>query len=133
MNVISTCTFACVAACIYKYKHSKKGAIIGLVLGTVCCTLSMTLWNYIITPIYYQMPRSAVVGMLLPGIVPFNIIKCTLNAACAMLIYKPLVNALRNTQFVPQSSTSEGLTKDVGIVSAFIIVSIAVLILVMKG
>ena len=52
MNVISTCTFACVAACIYKYKHSKKGAIIGLVLGTVCCTLSMTLWNYIITPIY---------------------------------------------------------------------------------
>ena len=76
----------------------KKGAIAGLVLGTVCCTLSMTLWNYIITPIYYQMPRSAVVGMLLPGIVPFNIIKCTLNAACAMLIYKPLVNALRNTQ-----------------------------------
>ncbi len=57
------------------------------------------------------MPRSAVVGMLLPGIVPFNIIKCTLNAACAMLIYKPLVNALRNTQFVPQSRTSEGLTK----------------------
>lgn len=133
MNVISTCTFACVAACIYKYKHSKKGAIIGLVLGTVCCTLSMTLWNYIITPIYYQMPRSAVVGMLLPGIVPFNIIKCTLNAACAMLIYKPLVNALRSTQFVPQSNTSGGLTKDVGIVSAFIIVSIAVLILVMKG
>ena len=133
MNVISTCTFACVAACIYKYKHSKKGAIIGLVLGTVCCTLSMTLWNYIVTPIYYQMPRSAVVGMLLPGIVPFNFIKCTLNAACAMLIYKPLVNALRNTQFVTQPNTSEGLTKDVGIVSAFIIVSIAVLILVMKG
>ena len=78
MNVISTCTFACVAACIYKYKHSKKGAIIGLVLGTVCCTLSMTLWNYIVTPIYYQMPRSAVVGMLLPGIVPFNFIKCSL-------------------------------------------------------
>ena len=127
MNVISTCTFACVAACIYKYKHSKKGAIAGLVLGTVCCTLSMTLWNYIITPIYYQMPRSAVVGMLLPGIVPFNIIKC------AMLIYKPLVNALRNTQFVPQSNTNETLTKDVGIVSAFIIVSIVVLILVMKG
>ena len=124
MNVISTCTFACVAACIYKYKHSKKGAIAGL---------SMTLWNYIITPIYYQMPRSAVVGMLLPGIVPFNIIKCTLNAACAMLIYKPLVNALRNTQFVPQSNTNETLTKDVGIVSAFIIVSIVVLILVMKG
>ena len=53
--------------------------------------------------------------------------------ACAMLIYKPLVNALRNTQFVPQSNTNETLTKDVGIVSAFIIVSIVVLILVMKG
>ena len=79
------------------------------------------------------MVHTRIVGMLLPGIVPFNIIKCTLNAACAMLIYKPLVNALRNTQFVPQSNTNETLTKDVGIVSAFIIVSIVVLILVMKG
>ena len=133
--IMSLLIFEMLLICIsyYKYKHSKKGAIAGLVLGTVCCTLSMTLWNYIITPIYYQMPRSAVVGMLLPGIVPFNIIKCTLNAACAMLIYKPLVNALRNTQFVPQSNTNETLTKDVGIVSAFIIVSIVVLILVMKG
>lgn len=130
MNVISTCTFAYGLPAstninILKRSHCR------FILGTVCCTLSMTLWNYIITPIYYQMPRSAVVGMLLPGIVPFNIIKCTLNAACAMLIYKPLVNALRNTHLFTEHN--ETLQKDVGIVSAFIIVSIVVLILVMKG
>ena len=73
MNVIASCTFACTAAFIYKKVHTKNGAVLGLIAGTICCTLSMVLWNYIITPIYFGMPREAVVGMLLPGIVPFNL------------------------------------------------------------
>lgn len=133
MNVISTCTFACIAATIYKYQHTKKGAILGLTCGVIGSTVSMTLWNYIITPIYYQMPRSAVVSMLLPGIIPFNILKCTLNAALAMVIYKPLVKALRNSQFIPQSNSNETLTKDVSILSGFIIITIIIVILIMKG
>ena len=133
MNVISTCTFACIATTIYKYKHTKKGAILGLTCGVLGCTVSMTLWNYIITPIYYQMPRSAVVSMLLPGIIPFNILKCTLNAALAMVIYKPLVKALRNSQFIPQSNSNETLTKDVSILSGFLIITIIIVILIMKG
>lgn len=133
MNVISTCTFACVAATIYKYKHSKKGAVQGLVCGVLCATLSMTLWNYIITPIYYQMPRSAVVGMLLPGIIPFNLLKGTLNAAFAMIVYKPLVKALRHSQFVEPSTSNETLTKDVSILSGFVILSVLIVIYIMKG
>lgn len=133
MNMISTCTFACVAAVVYKYKHTKSGAILGLVSGVIGCTISMTIWNLIVTPIYYQMPQSAVQAMLLPGIIPFNLLKCSLNAAITMLIYKPLVKALRSSNRIPQSNTNEGLTKDVAWISGFIVVSILIVVFVMKG
>ena len=67
MNVISTCTFACVASATYKRDHTRNGALLGLAAGTLCCVLSMLLWNYIITPIYFGMPRAAVAAILLPG------------------------------------------------------------------
>ena len=34
MNLISTCSFACVASIIYKKKHSINGAVMGLLAGT---------------------------------------------------------------------------------------------------
>ena len=61
MNMISTCTFAVTAAYFYKRNHTKKGAIIGLSIGVVACSISMLLWNYIVDPIYFQMPREALV------------------------------------------------------------------------
>ena len=74
MNMISTCAFACPAAYLYKKYHTKNGAIIGLIIGTILSVVCMLIWNYIMTPIYYQMPREAVVALLLPGILPFNLI-----------------------------------------------------------
>ena len=75
MNMISTCTFVLPAAFMYKKYHSKKGAMAGLIIGIIACTCSMLLWNYVVTPIYFGMPREAVVKLLIPGILPFNLIK----------------------------------------------------------
>ena len=80
MNMIASCTYACTAAFIYKKMHTKQGAMIGLIVGTLFNCVSMVIWNYIVTPIYYGMPREAVVNLLLPGIVPFNLIKCGINS-----------------------------------------------------
>ena len=73
MNMISTCTFAVAAAYFYKKNHTKKGAIIGLVIGIIACSISMLLWNYIVDPIYFQMPREAVISML-PAILLLSLI-----------------------------------------------------------
>ena len=40
MNMISTCSFACVAAAVYKHKHTKQGAMIGLLLGVVITVIN---------------------------------------------------------------------------------------------
>lgn len=97
MNIISSCSFACTAAFFYKRKRRLSGAILGLFCGIGCQVAVMMLWNYLITPIYMGYPRQAVVELLLPVFLPFNLIKGGLNAAITMILYKPVVTALRRS------------------------------------
>lgn len=132
MNVIASCTFACTAAFIYKKIHTKNGAFMGLLAGTMFNVLSMVLWNYIVTPIYYGMPREAVVGLLLPGIVPFNLLKCGINSAVVLLIYKPVVTALRKSGLVKES-TQVSTSQTTIVLSGFVLISVLLIICVMNG
>ncbi|MDR2771633.1 MAG: ECF transporter S component [Clostridiales Family XIII bacterium] len=100
MNVISTVSFACVAAFIYKRKQTLAGAVIALAAGAVAMTAVMLLWNYIITPLYMNVPRAQVMTMLLPIFLPFNLLKGALNGTVTLLLYKPLVTALRRAQLI---------------------------------
>lgn len=99
MNIISSCSFACTAAFIHKRKHGLSGAMTGLLCGWGCMVCVMLLWNYLITPIYMGCPREAVVKLLLPAFLPFNFIKGGLNTAITMLLYKPVITALRHSNF----------------------------------
>lgn len=103
MNVLATCAFCCTAAFVYKKFHTRKGAVIGLALGTVCLTVVMLLWNYLITPIYMEMDRAVVAAMLPTVFLPFNLVKGGLNMALILLLYKPVVTALRKARLVPES------------------------------
>ena len=96
MNMVSTCTFACVAAYAYQKQHTKKGAIVGLIAGVIISAGVMCLWNYVITPIYYGWPREEVVAILVTGILPFNLLKSGINAVITLFLYKPFVNILRH-------------------------------------
>lgn len=132
MNMISTCTFAVTAAYFYKRNHTKKGAIIGLVLGIIACVASMMIWNYIVDPIYFEMPRDAVVAML-PAILLFNILKCSMNTGVSIFLYKPIVNILRHTNLVEKSKEEHSASKDMLILGIFIIISVIFLILGFQG
>ena len=128
MNIISTCTFAVTAAYFYKKNHTKKGAIIGLVIGIVACAISMLIWNYVVDPIYFQMPREAVVSML-PAILLFNLLKAGMNTGVTIFLYKPIVNALRKTNLVENNGQIQSNSHDMLILGIFIIISVICLIL----
>jgi hypothetical protein len=66
----------------------------------------MLLWNYIMVPIYQGIPRDAVAGMLIPVFLPFNAIKAAFNASVTMLLYKPVVGALRASGLYQAESKS---------------------------
>lgn len=103
MNVLSTAAFSCTAALIYKKKRTQGGAILGLICGALLMTLTMVLWNYLITPLYMGTSRADVASMLLPVFLPFNLVKSGLNASITILLYKPVAQGLRKARLLPPS------------------------------
>ena len=114
MNVLATVSFCCTAAYIYKKHHTKKGAVIGLTVGTVILTIVMILWNFLITPIYMKIPRDVVTGMIPTVFLPFNLVKGGLNMAVILLIYKPVVTALRRAKLIPESAETVSSSRSAG-------------------
>ena len=123
MNCLATCSFCCTASFVYKKYHTKNGAVIGLGLGVVCLVIVMLLWNYLITPIYQNVPRDVVAAMLPTVFFPFNLAKGGMNMAATLLLYKPVVTALRRAGLVPPSYGSQARKTSAG----FILFSLALL------
>ena len=133
MNVLSSCSFACVAALIYKYKKNIKGAVVGLIAGTAAMVSIMMLWNYLITPLYMNIPRSEVVKLLVPAILPFNVLKGLLNSTITFLIYKPIVRALRRTKLIDTAANNSKASLGFSILAAIILVTSVLAVLALKG
>lgn len=102
MNVLASVAFVCPAAWIYRRFRTLKSAVFGLAVGVAALTAVMLLWNYLVTPLYKpNMTREAVAGMLLPVIMPFNLLKGGLNMALTLLLYQPVNNGLRRLHLLP--------------------------------
>ncbi|MDD2190059.1 MAG: ECF transporter S component [Eubacteriales bacterium] len=90
MHVVATGSFVLVAGHIYKHKKTRKNAVIALICGTIVMTVSMLLWNLLVTPFFLGVPREAVMAMLATVILPFNLLKAGLNAFVTFLTYKSI-------------------------------------------
>ena len=134
MNVVSTCAFTVPAALLYRRFHSQKGAIGGLALGVAVLAVTMVAWNYIITPFYMGVDRSVVAGMLATVFLPFNLVKGGLNAALTLLLYKPVVTALRKAKLVDPGSGKKGrFSLGFTLIASAVLVTFVLLLLVMIG
>lgn len=137
MNCIATCSFCCTASFAYKKLHTKKGAVVGLALGTICLVAVMVLWNYLVTPFYMGYPREAIAKMLLPVFFPFNLAKGGMNMAVTLLLYKPVVTALRRARLAPPSHPTQGQGKKFSagflLFSAALLATFVTLALVLTG
>lgn len=92
MNIASSLAFALPVAklCGNQYCINRR-LIIGLLVGCLSMTITMILWNYILTPLFMGIPRTTVVKMLIPIVIPFNLIKSILNSLLFLVIIKALI------------------------------------------
>ena len=85
------------------------------------------------------MPRAAVADLLVPVFLPFNLSKYALNAAITMLIYKPVVTALRKAHLIPPPPVPPppppAKSRHIGtvLVSLLILVTCVLVFLAMEG
>jgi len=141
MNMLSSVTFSLVTGVIYKYKKSFYGAIVGLLSGIFAVTAVMVLANLLVTP-YYMGVSVQEVAVLIPKILlPFNLIKATLNGAIVLLLYKPLSTVLKKARLLETTvHTAEEGEKPSPVRSIFVTViavgvialSLAVIFFVLK-
>lgn len=134
MNVISSAAFACTSSFIYKKSRNKRGAYIGLACGTVVTVAVMMLWNYLLTPLYMEgTTREQITSMLLPVFFPFNLFKGIMNMGITLLLYKPVVTALRRAKIISSQSNDETEMKKMinptTVVISLVLIASAVLII----
>lgn len=96
MHFISSGALVGVSSIIYSRFKSRTGAYWALLAGTAAMVGVMIPANLILTPRFYHIPTSAVVG-LLGWIVAFNAVKAGINAAITAAIYKPLSRLIKGT------------------------------------
>ena len=136
MNVLSTAAFVIPASVIYMHRRRMSGAILGLAAGVICMTAVMLLWNYLITPLYMNISREMLVGYLLPGFLPFNLLKAAINMALTLLLYKPVMQGLRRAKLLPKRENAEKKKGDqagVIILAAVLLITSVLVVLVLRG
>lgn len=98
MHIISTGTFVLISGFIYKSNRTRKGAVISLVTGVLIATAVMAGANLVVTPAFTGWPVGEVKKLLLPGIIPFNLVKFSINALVTFFVYKPISNLIKSPE-----------------------------------
>lgn len=98
MSCIVAVVFVVPGAIIYRRMHTLKGGIVGLVVSTVCLVVGIIIANLVIDPLFYGMPFEAVAALVVPAILPFNVIKGVLVSALTLVVYKSISNLITPTK-----------------------------------
>jgi riboflavin transporter FmnP len=96
MHIFATGAFVLVAGNLYRLKKDRKQVILALIAGSVVMVISMCIWNIIFTPIFMGVSRDTVIAMLIPAIIPFNLIKAGINSIATLLLYETVVSIVKS-------------------------------------
>ncbi len=94
MHIIATGVLSLTSGLIYNKKKTKVRAAVALGAGTLAMTFVMFFANLIITPIFMNTTREAVLA-LMPFILGFNFIKAGINSILTFFLYKRISNFIR--------------------------------------
>lgn len=94
MNILVVIGFVVPASLVYQHGRTLPRAIIGLIASVVCAVIMAIVGNLVITPTYLGVPMDAVIAMILPILVPFNLAKGIINAVLTLAVYKSISNLI---------------------------------------
>lgn len=94
MAMLATFSLVMPASLIYRRDNTRRGAALGMVVGGIVCVAACIVGNLIVTPLYAGMPVEAVAALIVPALLPFNVIKIAINCIVCGLIYKPVSKAI---------------------------------------
>lgn len=90
MHIFATGTYVLIAGILYNKNRTRKGAFAAMAAGSLAMTAVMCLWNLIFTPLFLGQNMGDVAAMLIPAIIPFNLLKAGINSFVTYVVYKPI-------------------------------------------
>ena len=90
MTIICVVCWTVPAVLIYRSNKSVARAAVGLVVGCILAVAGAIAGNLLITPIYTGTDVATVAGMILPILLPFNVLKSIINAVISFALLKPV-------------------------------------------
>lgn len=137
MNFLSSASFAAVASLLYRKNKTLLGSYAALFLATIFSTAVMMLFNLWITPFYMGVSVKDVAALIPTLLLPFNAIKCVVNAALVMVLYKPISLVLSRAGMIKKEIKGRYFSKNtiftVLIALSLLAVSFAVFFFVLGG
>jgi riboflavin transporter len=88
MNLLAGVAMVAIAGRYYLVEHTKRGAVKALLFGVLAMTGVMIAANVLLTPIFFGIPRDQVVALVLPALLPFNLLKGLMSSAATFYVYK---------------------------------------------
>lgn len=95
MHFIASSVLVLTASLIYKKKQTTASLVIGLVIGSIAMTAVMIPLNLVFTGIFLGAGVETVVGMLMPAIIPFNLLKAGINSVVTFAVFTPIKSILK--------------------------------------
>ena len=94
MHLIASGVLVLISSTVYKKKPTSGGLVLGLVLGSLAMTAVMIPLNLVFTGIFLGAGTKAVAQMLIPAIIPFNLLKAGINSAVTFAVFPPISKLL---------------------------------------
>ena len=95
MHILATGAFVLVSGGVYSRRKTLSRAVVALVCGVLAMTVVMVGCNLVFTPIFLGQTMGDVIALLMPAIIPFNLLKAGINAVVTFVVYKPIGTMLR--------------------------------------
>ena len=94
MNICAAVFFVLPAALVYRKMHTFKGAVLGLALGVLVATAGSIVSNLTIGVWFWYGSADVITPLLIPAVIPFNLLKTMLNSVLTMAVYKAISNLI---------------------------------------
>lgn len=103
-DLLANLAFILPACLVIQKVSGMRGRLIGYIVGTVIGALVMIPVNLVILQLEFGMDVPTILGMMLPAILPFNLLKGVCNSVVYELLGRPLSRVLqKHPQQVPES------------------------------
>ena len=94
MAILAGLTLVLPAALIARRVSGPRGLALGMLVGAAASVVACVLGNIVITPLYTAVSTTDVIAMIVPILLPFNLIKVVINCVVTALVQKPVSQAL---------------------------------------